>query len=93
MRAWAESNRRFIVLQTIPYTTIGYMLISGEQWNRTIAAVTRNTLAGCRNKPTFAYSPIVGDTGFEPVVFLMYRIYSPALLRHRSRSPMGVPVG
>ena len=64
-----------------------YMLISGEQWNRTIAAVIRNILAGCRNKPSFAYSPIVGDTGFEPVVSLMYRIYSPALLRHRSRTP------
>ena len=32
-------------------------------------------------------SIIVRDTGFEPVVFLMYQIYSLALHHHRSRSP------
>ena len=31
----------------------------GRQWNRTIIAVTRNTLAECRNKPSFAYLPFV----------------------------------
>ncbi len=33
------------------------------------------------------YSKIVGDVGFEPTAFLMYRIYSLALLHRRSRSP------
>ena len=84
-----ERNRTVVKihLQCIPFTSIRYMLISGGQWNWTITAVTRNILAGCRNKPLFAYPPVVGDIGFEPIVFLMYRIYSPALRRHRSRSP------
>ena len=39
------------------YDNIGYMLISGGQWNQTITSVTWNILAGCRNKPIFAYPP------------------------------------
>lgn len=76
------------VLQTCPSANIGYSIRCGGQWNRTITGITRNTLAACRNKPAFAYPPYVGDVGFEPTPFLMYRIYSPAPLHHRDRSPI-----
>lgn len=75
------------VLQTNPKANIRYILRCGGQWNRTITGLNRNILAGCRNKPSFAYPPIVGNIGFEPIAFQLFRIYSPAPLHHRDGLP------
>ena len=61
--------------------------ICGRQWNRTITAFTRNILAGCRNKPMFAYLPFCSDKEIRTLTNQLLKLMPLPIGLHRCCTP------